>query len=104
MNKKIAAVLVAATMLTAPAFAAGVNTIQDKPTTQTATPHKAVKTSSVKKHRVHARVSHRHTVRHAKHFKAKHVKISKKAAAANASAKETATTVTTAPAKTPAKN
>jgi len=106
MNRKIAAVLVAATMLTAPAFAAGVNNVQDKPLTQTTTPHKAVKTSSVKKHRVHARVSHRQTVRHAKHFKAKHVKISKKAAAANAkaSAKETTTTVTTAPAKTPAKN
>jgi hypothetical protein len=100
MNRKFAAVLVAATMLTAPAFAAGVNNVQDKPITQTATPHKTVKTSSVKKHRVHARVSH-HKVRHAKQVKAKHVshaKIQKNGSAA-ANTKQDKTTVGIAPTK-----
>jgi hypothetical protein len=69
MNGKIAAVLLAATMLTTPAFAATVANSHNTATTQTVTPHKVTKTSdkSVKKHRIHARVSHGHKVHQAKH-------------------------------------
>jgi hypothetical protein len=81
MNRKIAAVLLAATMMTTPAFAAGV---ANSPNTPTATPHKITKMSEkgVKKHRDHARASYGHKVHHAKHAKPnqeKHAtKISKK--------------------------
>ena len=84
MNMKIAAVLLAATMLTTPAFAAGVANSPNTTTAQTTTPHKVTKTSEKggKKHWVHARASHGHKVHHAKHAKPnqmKHAtKISKK--------------------------
>ena len=60
MNRKIAAVLLAAAMLTTPAFAAGVASSTNTPTAQTENNNKATKTSDkgVKKHRVHARASH----------------------------------------------
>jgi hypothetical protein len=83
MNRKIAAVLLAATMMTTPAFAAGV---ANSPNTPTATPHKITKMSEkdVKKHRGHARASYGHKVHHAKHAKPNQVKhatkISKKSA------------------------
>ena len=78
MNRKIAAVLLAAAMLTTPAFAASVVSSPNTPTAQTVTPDKVTRTSEagVKKHRVDARASHGHKVHHAKHAKpsqAKHV-------------------------------
>ena len=71
MNKKIAAVLFAATMLTTPALAASVASSPNGAAVQTATPDKVTKTSDkgAKKHRVHARASHAHKVRHAKRVK-----------------------------------
>ena len=69
MNGKIAAVLLAATMLTTPAFAATVANSHNAPTTQTVTPDKGVK-----KHSIHARASHGHKVHHAKHVKQNQVK------------------------------
>jgi hypothetical protein len=108
MNKKIAAVLLAATMLTMPAFAASVVSSANTPTAQTMTPDKVTKTSEggVKKHRVHARASHGHKVHHAKH--AKHQvknanKISKKSLTF-AGTKGDKKAVATAPVKTPVKN
>ena len=83
MNRKIAAILLAATMMSTPAFAAGVT---NSPNTPTANPHKITKMSEkdVKKHRDHARASYGHKVRHAKHAKPNQVKhatkISKKSA------------------------
>jgi hypothetical protein len=83
MNRKIAAVLLAATMMTTPAFAAGV---ANSPNTPTATPHKIAKMSEkgVTKHRDHVRASYGHKVHHAKHAKPNQVKhatkISKKSA------------------------
>ena len=76
MNRKIAAVLLAATMLTTPAFAASVASSPNTPTTQTVNPDKVTTTSDkgVKKHRVHARSSHGHKVHHAKHAKPNQVK------------------------------
>ena len=73
MNRKIAAILLAATMMATPAFAAGV---ANSPNTPTATPHKITKMSEkgVKKHRDHARASYGHKVHHAKHAKPNHVK------------------------------
>ena len=69
MNKKIAAVLLAATMLSTPAFAASVASPPNTSTAQTVTNDKVTKTSDkgVKKHRVHARAAHGHKVHHAKH-------------------------------------
>lgn len=65
MNRKIAAVLLAATMMTTPAFAAGVS---NSPDTPTAPPHKITKTSEkgAKKHQYHTRASYGHKVHHAK--------------------------------------
>ena len=109
MNMKIAAVLLAATMLTTPAFAAGVANSPDTPTAQTTTPHKVTKTSEngVKKHRVHARVSHGHKVHHAKHAKPnqmKHAtKISKKILTST-SPKSNTKTAAAVLVKAPAKN
>ena len=107
MNRKIAAVLLAATMLTTPAFAASVASSPNAPAAQTVTKDKVTKTSNkgVNRHRVHARASHGHKVHHAKH--AKHEvkranKISKKSL--TSSTKTDTNAVATAPAKTPVKN
>jgi hypothetical protein len=108
MNRKIAAVLLAATMLTTPAFAASVASSRNTPTAQTVNPDKVTKTSDkgVKKHRVHARASHGHKVQHAKHAKPNQVKhankLSKKKL--SASTKSQARAIETAPAKAPVKN
>jgi len=109
MNRKIAAVLLAATMLTTPAFAASVASSPNAPTVQTATPDKVTKTSDegVKKHRVHARALHGHKVRHAQHAKpsqVKHANKTSKESPASASTKSDAGTVGAAPAKAPVKN
>jgi hypothetical protein len=109
MNRKIAAVLLAATMLTTPAFAASVASSPNTPTAQTVNPDKVTTTSDkgVKKHRVHARSSHGHKVHHAKHAKPAQVKhahkLSKKKLT-SASAKSQARAIETAPAKAPVKN
>jgi hypothetical protein len=109
MNRKIAAVLLAATMLTTPAFAASVASSANTPTAQTVNPDKVTTTSDkgVKKHRVHARSSHGHKVHHAKHAKPNKVKhahkISKKSVA-SAGTKSHAKTVAAAPAKAQVKN
>ena len=95
MNRKIAAVLLAATMLTTPAFAAGVANSPNTPTAQTMTPHKVTKTSEkgVKKHRAHARASHKvHHAKHAKPNQVKHAtKISKKNLTSTGSKRHTKT-------------
>jgi predicted ABC-class ATPase len=64
MNRKIAAVLLAATMMTTPAFAVGVT---NSPNTPTA-PHKITRMSvkGVSKHQDHARASYGHKVHRAK--------------------------------------
>jgi hypothetical protein len=109
MNRKIAAVLLAATMLSTPAFAASVASPPNTSTAQTATPDKVTKTSDkgVKKHRVHARASHAHKVHHAKHAKPSGVKhsnkISKKGLT-SASTKSDTKMVKAAPVKAPIKN
>lgn len=109
MNRKIAAVLLAATMLTTPAFAASVVSSANTPTAQKVTTDKVAKTSDkgVKKHRVHARAAHGHKVHHAKHAKPnqlKHTnKISKKGLT-SASTKSDTKAVATAPVKAPVKN
>lgn len=76
MNRKIAAVLLAATMLTTPAFAASVANSPTTPTAQTTTSDKVTQTSNkgLKKHGVYVRSSHGHKVRHAKHARPTHVK------------------------------
>ena len=48
MNRKVAAVLLAATMLATPAFAAGVVSSANTPTAQTVFPEKVTKAPSVK--------------------------------------------------------
>jgi hypothetical protein len=109
MKRKLAAVLLAATMLTTPAFAASVASSTNTPTAQTVTPDKVTKTSDkgVKKHRVHAPRAHGHKVRHAQHAKPSQVKhankISKKSLT-SASTKGDTKAVATAPVKTPVKN
>jgi hypothetical protein len=107
MNRKIAAVLLAATMLTAPALAASVASSPNTP--QTVPSDKVTKPSDtgVKKHRVHARASHGHKVHHAKHAKAKQVKHTKKTSKKSppsASTKDGTKAVTTAPEKAPVRN
>jgi hypothetical protein len=109
MNRKIAAVLLAATMLTTPAFAASVASSPNTLTAQTVNPGKVAKTSdkAVKKHHIHARASRGHKVHHAKHAnpnqgKYAH-KLSKKSLT-SASTKSQARAIETAPAKTPIKN
>ena len=106
MNRKIAAVLLAAAILTMPAFAASV--VPNTSTAQTVDPDKVTKTSDkgANKHRVHARSSHGHKVRHAKHAKPNQVrahKISKKTVGSAGLTSHTKT-VAAAPAKVPAKN
>jgi hypothetical protein len=109
MNRKIAAVLLAATMLTTPALAASIANSPNVPAAQTAAPGKITKTSDkgVKKHYVHARVSHGHRVHHAKHAKPNQVKhaskISKKSLT-SAGVKGDTKAVAAAPVKTPIKN
>ena len=109
MNRKIAAVLLAATMLTTPAFAASVASSANTPTAQMVTSDKITKTSDngVKKHRVHARAAHGHKVHHAKHTKLNQVKhtnkISKKSLT-SARMKSDTKAVATAPVKAPVKN
>jgi hypothetical protein len=108
MNRKIAAVLLAATMLTTPAFAASVASSPNTPTAQTVNSDKVTTTSNKGvKHRVHARSSHGHKVHHAKHAKPNQVKhahkISKKSVA-SAGTKSHAKTVAAAPAKAQVKN
>jgi hypothetical protein len=97
MNRKIAAVLLAATMMTTSAFAAGVANSPNTPAAQTVTPHKVTKMSDkgVNKHRHHARASHGHKVHHAKHAKPNQVKhatkISKKSLTSTKSKSNTKT-------------
>jgi hypothetical protein len=109
MNKKIAAVLLAATMLTTPAFAATVANSQNVSTTQTVTPHKATKTSNkgVNRHRVHARASRGHKVHQAKHAmpnQMKHAKKISKKGMSSASTKSHTRTVAALHLKAPVKN
>jgi hypothetical protein len=106
MNSKIAAILLAATMLTAPAFAASAASSPTEPTAQMVTPDKVAKTSDkgVKKHRVHARASHGHKVHHAKHTKSKQVKHDNENPTSASIKENPKTTVTAAPAKAPVKN
>ena len=102
MNGKIAAALLAATMLTTPAFAATVANSHDAPTTQTVTPDKGVK-----KHSVHARASHGHKVHHAKHAmpnQVKHAKKISKKGLTSAGAKSHTRTVAALHVKAPVKN
>jgi hypothetical protein len=109
MNGKIAAVLLAATMLTTPAFAATVANSQNTPATQTVTPDKVTNTSDkgVKKHRIHARASHGHKVHQAKHAmpnRVKHAKKISKKGPTSASTKSHARTVAALHVKAPVKN
>ena len=109
MNGKIAAVLLAATMLTTPAFAATVANSHNSPTAQTVTPDKVTKTSDkgVKKHRIHARASYGHKVHHAKHVipnQVKHAKKISKKGLTYASTKSHTKTVAALHVKGPVKN
>ena len=81
MNRKIAAALLAVTMLSTPAFAASVASSPNASASQTVTPDKVTKASekSVKKHRIHARKSHGHKIHYAKHAKPGQVKHATKA-------------------------
>jgi Ni/Co efflux regulator RcnB len=107
MNRKIAAVLLAATMMATPAFAAGV---ANSPNTPTAPSHKITKMSEkgVKKHQDHARASYGHKVHHAKlHAKPNQVKhaakISKKSVTST-SPKSNTKTAAAVHVKAPVKN
>ena len=107
MNRKIAAVVLAATIMTTPAFAASV---ANSPNTPTATPHKITKMSEkgVKKHQDHARASYGHKVHHAKlHAKPNQVKhatkVSKKSPT-SISPKSNTKTAAAVHVKTPVKN
>ncbi len=109
MNRKIAAVLLAATMLTTPALAASVASSPNTPPAQTVSPDKITKTSDkgIQKHIVRARATHGHKLHHAKHAKPSQVKhaskISKKSLP-SASTKGDTKAVATAPAKTSVRN
>ena len=109
MNGKIPAILLAATMLTTPAFAATVANTHNAPTTQTVTPDKVTQTSDkgVKKHRIHARASYGHKVHHAKHAMPNHMKHAKeisKNGLTSASTKSHTRTVAALHVKAPVKN
>ena len=106
MNSKIMAALIAATMLTAPAFAANVASSPNAPAAQTVTPNKITKASDtdVKKYRVHARASHGHKIHHAKHVKSKQVKNDSKNGTSGSTKENPKTAGTAAPAKAPIKN
>ena len=102
MNRKIAAVLLAASMLTTPALAASVANSPDTSTVETVNPHKVSKTSDkgANKHRV--RAAHWHKAHHAKHAKSNQVKHAHKASKKNltsAGTKSQARAIETAPAK-----
>ena len=107
MNRKIAAVLLAATMLATPAFAAGVVSSANTPTAQTVFPEKVTKAPSVKKHHARTRASHGNNVHHARHAtsnKVKHAnKISKKTRP-SVSTKSDTKSVAAAPVKAPVRN
>jgi hypothetical protein len=99
MNGKIAAVLLAATMLTTPAFAATVANSDNMPTTHT--------DKGLKKHRIHARASHGHKVHHAKHAmpnQVKHAKKISKKSLTSASTKSHTRTFAASHVKAPVKN
>ena len=109
MNGKIAAVLLAATMLTTPAFAATVANSHNTPTTQRVTPDKVIKTSDkgLNKHRIHARASHGHKVHQAKHAmpnQVKHAKKISKKGLTSGSAKSHTRTVAALHVKAPVEN
>ena len=106
MNSKIIAALLAATMLTAPAFAASVANSPNAPAAQTVMPDKATKApdTGVKKHSVHARAPHGHKAHHAKHVKSKQVKNDSKNPASGSTKENPKTAGTAAPAKPPIKN
>ncbi|HXX09560.1 MAG TPA: hypothetical protein VEJ43_16015 [Pseudolabrys sp.] len=106
MKSKIMAALIAATMLTAPAFAASVVSSPNAPAAQMVTPNKVTKASDtgVKKHRVHARASHGHKTRHAKHVKSKQVKNDSKNRTSGSKKENPKTAGTAASAKAPIKN
>jgi hypothetical protein len=109
MNTKIAAILLAASMLTTPALAASVANSPDTPTAQTVKPQKVTITSDKggKKHRVHAGASHGHKAHHAKHAKpnqVRHVHRNSKKKMTSAGTKSQARAIETAPAKAPVKN
>ena len=108
MNTKIAAILLAASMLTTPALAASVANSPDTPTA-TMKPQKVTVTSDKggKKHRVHAGASHGHKAHHAKHAKpnqVRHVHRISKKKMTSAGTKSQARAIETAPAKAPVKN
>jgi hypothetical protein len=96
MNRKIAAVLLAATMLTTPAFAASV---AKTPAPQTVTPDKGLK-----KHHVHARAWHGHKVHHAKHATPNQVKHAKKISKKSLTSASTKSHAKTAAAVAPVRN
>ena len=106
MNSKIIAALLAATMLTAPAFAGSIASSPNAPAAQTVTPNKVTKASDagVKKHRVHARAWHGHKIHHAKHMKSKQVKNDSKSRTSGSTTENPKTAGTAAPAKGPIKN
>jgi 2-oxoglutarate dehydrogenase complex dehydrogenase (E1) component-like enzyme len=109
MNRKIAAVLLAATMLTTPAFAASVASSSSTPTAPTETSAKVTKPSEkdVKKHRVHARAAYGHKVHHATYAKPSQMKhshrVSKKSLTSAGKESDTKT-IAVAPVKAPVKN
>ena len=103
MNNRITAVLIAATMLTAPAFAASVASSPNAPAAQTATPVTKASDTGVKKHRMHAR-AHGHKVHHVKHAKSKQVKNDSKNPASTSTKENPKTVGAAASAKVPVKN
>jgi hypothetical protein len=107
MNRKVAAVLLAATMLATPAFAAGVVSSTNTSTAQTVIPEKVIKAPDVKKRHARTRASHGANVHHARHAtsnKVKHAnKISKKKMPP-ATTKSDTKSVAAVPVKTPLKN
>jgi hypothetical protein len=107
MNRKVAAVLLAATMLAAPAFAAGVVNSANTPKVQTAVPEEVTKAPDVKKRHARTRASHGANVHHARHAtsnKVKHAnKISKKTRP-SVSTKSDTKSVAAAPVKAPVRN
>jgi hypothetical protein len=108
MNRKIAAILVAATMLTTPAFAASVASSADTPATQTLTRKEVTTTpdKSIKKHRAYAQNSYGHKFHHTKHVNHQAQRPNKisKESPTPASTKDSTKAVATAPVKTPVKN
>ena len=108
MNRKIAAILVTATMLTTPAFAASVANSAVTPGAQTLTPKEATKApdKSIKKHRAYTRTSYGHKVYRTKHVnhQTKSAKKTSIKSPTSASTKDSTKAVAIAPVKTPVKN